>query len=239
MKSVMVSLLSLFLVVPLVAQVQRGERRSLLDSDPGVVYLSEVVDPPIKLHVEKQAAVFSDKEGKLRLGFLKADQTVVLEGMTDRVYRVRGEGTRDGIVGWVAPWAFTHPDPEFVPKLKQLYERQMAVNEIIEKKEVAIGMTMSEVERSRGKPTKTSIRRTAEGEAGTWEFIDYQETKHYITNIHPGSGQAYRQFSHVTREESGKTIIEFKDDTVTAIEESENRGPGNVRIIVPPLVFRW
>jgi ABC-type sulfate transport system substrate-binding protein len=43
----------------------------------------------------------------------------------------------------------------------------------------------------------------------------------------------------VTQEEKGKTVIEFEDEVVTAIEESEDRKGGNVRIVVPPVVFGW
>ena len=55
---------------------------------------------------------------------LKANQTVRLEAITDKIYRVRGQGTRDGISGWVAPWAFSSTDPDFVANLKNLYTRQ-------------------------------------------------------------------------------------------------------------------
>ena len=148
-----------------------GQRRSLLDSDPDVIYLTDVVQKPIKLKVIKEAPVYSDKEGNHRLGFLKADQIVALEGMTGKVYRVRGEGTRNGIAGWVAPWAFTHPDKEFTEKLKQVYDRQISVNEIIASNGVALGMTMDEIAASRGRPTKTSMRRTKDGQTGSWEYV--------------------------------------------------------------------
>ena len=226
------------LILPLSAEIKR-ERKSLLNSDPDVVYLEELVDPPIKLKVIKQAPVFADKEGNRRLGYLKEDQLVTLEGMTEKVYRVRGQGTRNGIAGWVAPWAFSHPEKDFVDKLKQFYERQIAVNEIIEAGGIAIGMTLDEVAQSRGKPTKTSIRRTAEGDSGSWEYIDYEEVKHYITRIDPISGQAFRQLSHITQEEKGKSVVEFANGLVTALEESENNGGGAVRIVVPPLVLDW
>ncbi|MDE0835086.1 MAG: hypothetical protein OSA84_01885 [Akkermansiaceae bacterium] len=237
MKLIVSFLACILLVVQAAAEIRR-ERKSLLNSDPEVIYLEEIVDPPIKLKVIKQAPVFSDKSGNIRLGFLKANQTVTLEGMTAKVYRVRGKGTRNGIVGWVAPWAFSHPQEDFVAKLKQLYVRQMAVNEIIANEGIAIGMTPEEVAKSRGQATKTSIRRTADGEQGSWEYIDYDEVKNYITRIDPATGQTYRQLASITREETGKTVVEFKDGLVTALEENENRGPGNVRIIVPPLLFR-
>lgn len=218
----------------------RPERKSLLNSEPDVIYLADILQEPIKLKVPKEAPVFSDKEGKHRLGFLRADQTVELEGMTEKAYRVRGKGrTNNGLAGWVGPQAFSHPQEDFVAKLRQLYERQIAVNKIIEEEGVAIGMTLAEVEKSRGKPTKTSVRRTAKGEAGSWEYIDYDEIKHYTTRVDPVSGQAFRQFSHITREETGKTVVEFEDGLVTALQKDEDNGRGNVRIIIPPLVFGW
>lgn len=216
-----------------------AERRSLLDSDPDVIYLTDVVEKPIKLKVIKNAPVFSDKEGNHRLGVLKADQIVELEGMTEKVYRVRGEGLRNGIVGWVAPWAFSHPQEDFVAKLKQVYDRQIEVNKIIAANGVALGMTMEEIAESRGKPTKTSMRRTKEGQSGSWEYIDYDEVKHFITRADPVSGQVFRQLSHITQEETGKTVVEFENNIVSALEESENNSSGNLRIIVPPLVFGW
>ena len=147
--------------------------------------------------------------------------------------------SNNGIVGWVGPHAFSHPQEDFIAKLKQLYERQILVKKIIDDKGIAIGMTLDEVDKSRGKPTKTSVRRTAKGEAGSWEYIDYDEVKHYVTRIDPVSGQAFRQLSHVTREETGKTVVEFEDGLVSALQEDVDNGPGNVRIIIPPLVFGW
>jgi hypothetical protein len=239
MKTGIVAFLGLLLILPLSAQTKRQERRSLLDSDPEVVYLDRTLPKPIKLTVIKEAPVYSDKSGSHRLGFLKANQTVELEAITEKAYRVRGKSLHDGIVGWVAPWAFSSKDPDFVENLKKLYHRQMAVQAIIDAKEVAIGMTMDEVGQAKGKPTKTTLRRTATGQSGQWEFIDYEETKHYVTRVDPSTGLVYRQLSHVTQEEKSKVTVEFENDVVTAVEESEDNKGGNVRVIVPPVVFHW
>lgn len=234
-----VPLLVAALVFPASAEIKRQNRKSLLDSEPGVVYLQKPDEQPIELKVVKDAPVFSDKEGKHRLGTLKAGQTVRIEALTDRIYRVRGRGTRDGIAGWVGPWAFSSPDPRFVEHLKEFYQRQIQVQALIEAKQVAVGMTLDEVLQSRGKPTRTSVRKTGASESGRWEYIDYEEVKHYITRVDPLTGAVYRQLSHVTQEEKGRTDVEFENAVVTAIEESESRRGGNVRIVVPPLVFGW
>lgn len=227
------------LALPLQAQSKRPERKSLLDADPAVVYLEQALSKPLDLKVIKEAPVYSDKEGSVRLGTLKANQSVRVEAITDKNYRVRGQGTRDGISGWVAPWAFSSTDPEFVANLKLLYDRQIQVQKLIAARSVAVGMTLDEVTQSQGKPTKTSVRKTATGESGRWDFIEYEDVKNYATEIDRATGQTFRRLVSVTRVEKGKTAVEFENDVVTAVEESEDHQGGNIRIIVPPLVFRW
>jgi hypothetical protein len=232
-------LAAIVLTAPIVAQTARQERRSLLDSDPEVVYLDRTLSGPIDLKVIKDASVFSDRKGSHRLGTLGVGQTVRLEAITDKIYRVRSTGLRDGIAGWVAPWAFASKDPEFVAHLKELYERQIQVEAMIAAKEVAVGMTLDEVVMSRGKPTKTSVRKTGKGETGRFEYVDYEMVKNYATRVDPSSGAVYRQLISVTQVEKGRTNVEFEDNIVTAVEESESRRGGDVRIIVPPLVYGW
>ena len=239
MKPEIAALILACCVIPCEGQIRRTERKSLLDSDPSVVYLEQTLKRPISLNVIKEAPVFSDKDGKQRLGTLKSDQSVQLEAITDKSYRVRGQGTHDGIAGWVAPWAFSSADPDLVANLKLLYERQIQVQKLIAAKQVAVGMTPEEVNLSLGNPTSTSLRKTADGQSGKWEFIEYEEVKNYITEIDRTTGQAYRRLVSVTRVEKGKVTVEFENDVVTAIEESEDRQGGNVKIIVPPLIFRW
>jgi hypothetical protein len=239
MKLEIFAFLAVCMMLPLEAQIKRPERKSLLDSDPDVVYLEQTELQPILLKVIKEAPVYGDKNGTSRRGQLKANQTVKLEAITEKSYRVRGEGTNGDVSGWVAPWAFSSSDPEFVAHLKQLYQRQIQVQALITEKKIAVGMTLAEVTSARGKPTKTSLRKTAAGQSGSWDYIDYEDVNNYVTEIDPRTGITYRRLVSVTRVEKGKTSVEFADNLVTAIEESETRRGGNTRIIVPPLVFRW
>ena len=207
MKSALVSALLLSLLLPVSAQTKRPERKSLIDREPDVVHLAEFVKEPIELKVIKDAAVFTDKNGKNKLGILKADQTVVLEAMTDRAYKVRGQGEKNGISGWVGPSAFSSKDPNFVENLKKLHDRQIEVEALIAEKQVAIGMTPDEVSRARGNPTKTSVKQTEKGQTGRWEYIDFEQVEHYNYRRDPVSGQVFRQLSYVTQEEKSKTVI--------------------------------
>lgn len=231
--------LALFLLFPLAAQVKRGERKSLLDNDPRVVYLTDMPDKQIELMVIKEAPVFSDVDGKNKLGNIQANQKVKIEAITDKAYKVRGKGTRDGIAGWVGPWAFSAKDPQFVENLKKFYTRQLEVNKIIAEHGVAMGMTTSEVAQSLGKPTKSSLRQTPEGESGKWEFIDYEEQKNYSLARDPVSGNMFRQLVSVTQIEKSKRVVEFTNGLVSAVEDAESRQANNIRIVIPPLVFGW
>lgn len=231
------AILAVCLALPSTAQTKR---KSLLDSDPEVVYLDQALKKPFEVKVIKEAPVFTEKNGKVRAGTLKSGQTLKIDAITDKVYRVRGQGLKGDVSGWVAPWAFSSTDPEFVSHLKELYQRQMQVQALIREKQVAVGMTLDEVSESRGKPTKTNIRKTDKGQSGRWEYIDYEEQKNYVTRVDPVTGSVYRQLASVTQIEKSKTSVEFENDVVTAIEESEDHArAGNVRIIVPPLVFGW
>jgi hypothetical protein len=239
MKSALVSALLLSLLLPVSAQTKRPERKSLIDRDPDVVHLAEHVKEPVELQVVKDAPVFSDKNGKSKIGIIKADQTVVLEAMTERAYKVRGQGAKNGISGWVGPGAFSSKDPNFVENLRKLHTRQLEVAALIAEKQIAVGMTPDEVSQARGNPTKTSVKQTEKGQTGRWEYIDFEQVQHYNYRRDPVSGQVFRQLSYVTQEEKGKTVVEFENGVVSSLEESEQRRGAPVKIIVPPVVFAW
>ena len=85
MRTALVSALLLSLFLPASAQTKRPERKSLLDREPDVIHLAEHVKNPIELRVIKEATVFSDKNGKNKLGALVADQVVADRVVADRV----------------------------------------------------------------------------------------------------------------------------------------------------------
>ena len=239
MKAVLVSALLLSFFLPASAQVKRAERKTLLDRDPDVIHLAEHVKKPIELRVIKEAPVFSDKNAATKLGTLQPDQTVILEAMTDKAYKVRGQGEKHGVSGWVGPQFFASKDPNFVENLKKLHHRQLEVQALIDEKKVAIGMTSEEVSKSRGAPTKTQVKQTDKGQTGRWEYIEYEQVSHFNYVRDPLSGQVFRQLSHVTQEEKNKTSVEFENGVVSALEESEQHSASPVKIVVPPVVFVW
>ena len=189
----------------------QDKRKSLLNSDPQVVYLEDVFDKELQLKVVQAAPVYVNKEGGAKLGTLVTGQKATVVAITDKAYRVRGQGKNGGLAGWVGTWAFEMPDENFEKNMKSFYDRQMKVNQLIEQGQVVLGMTMREVGLVLGKPTKTSIRQTAEGQVGRWEFVVVDEVRNYANHVDPYTGQAYRTLVSVTQEEKEKTVVEFKD----------------------------
>lgn len=235
--AVLALFLSLLVALPAAADIRK--KSSLLNDDPNVVYAEEFTDKKIELLVVKPGIVYATKKGGRKLGLLKVNTKLTFLGMTESAYKIRGTATHGGVSGWVSPKALGSKDKDFVTNFKKVYERQKVVRELIAKHEVAIGMTMEEVGAALGKPTKTKVRQTVKGKTGMWEFIQYEETEHYRFVRDPVTGGVFRQYSHSTKEELGKIVVEFENEVVIAIEESENNEGGKVKIVVPPIIIAW
>lgn len=222
----------LFLAFPAMAIPDKPEK--------GVVYVEEFAPKGIKLKVEKPGWVYSTKQGGRKRGSLKVGIEVELVSFTEKAYFVRGKRDNGiGVSGWVSPASFSSKDPKFVEKLKQVHARQLLVRALIEKKEVAIGMTPEEVSKIHTRPTKTKVKRTAKGQTTIWEFIKYETVSHFNTVRDPYTGQIFRQLTHTTNEEKSKVVIEFENGFASSIEISKNNGPGNPTTVGAPVIFAW
>ena len=227
-----IACLLLFLVFPAMALPHKPEK--------GVVYVEEFAPKGIKLKVEKPGWVYSTKQGGRKRGSLKVGIEVELVSFTEKAYFVRGKRDNGiGVSGWVSPASFSSKDPKFVEKLKQVHARQLLVRALIEKKEVAIGMTPEEVSKIHTRPTKTKVKRTAKGQTTIWEFIKYETVSHFNTVRDPYTGQIFRQLTHTTNEEKSKVVIEFENGFASSIEISKNNGPGNPTTVGAPVIFAW
>jgi len=232
--------IALFLAAAILLPVTAAPRRSLLDDDPDVIYINEHLDRTIHLTVAKPAAIYSTKNGGRKLGTFPANTKVELLAIGgENAYRVKGKAKHSVVSGWVSPKLLTSKDKNFIANLKQLYERQIIVKDLIANNDVAIGMTLDEVKASLGEPTKTEAKQTRKGDSGKWEYIISEEEKHYRTIIDHRTGQTYRQLSHITTEERSRTTVEFEDSVITAVTKKKNNGPGRVRIIPIPVIFGW
>lgn len=233
-------LYSLLLIVTFLLPVSAAPHKSRLDTDSEVIYINEHLDRTIHLMVAQPTEVFSTKNGGRKLGTFPVDTKVELLAIGGgNAYRVKGKAKHSVVSGWVSPKLLASKDKDFIANLKQLYDRQMIVKELIATQDVAIGMTLDEVKKSLGEPTTTEVKQTRKGDSGQWDYIISIEEKHYRTLVDSRTGQAYRQLSHVTTEEKERTTIEFENNVITTVTRKKNNGPGKVRIIPVPVIFGW
>jgi hypothetical protein len=231
------AIFSMLLIAPLIGAPD--DRKSGLDDDPEVVYLEHYTSIPITFLTIEDTAIYASKKGRSsrKLGTFSSGTSVQLLAMNENAYRISGKGKYGLLKGWVSPKSLASKDPKFVENLQKLYERQMKVKALIENKQVAIGMSLSEVLQSLGEPTKREDRVTKDGKSGTYEFIQFDEQKHYRYVTDPRTGNIYKQLSHITTEEKSNITVEFEKNLVTAITAKEDKGPGKINIIVPPIIF--
>ncbi|HRQ89726.1 MAG TPA: hypothetical protein PLA50_13080, partial [Bacteroidia bacterium] len=111
------------------------------------------------------------------------------------------------------------------------------VSELIQNKQIALGMTVGEVTASIGPPDKRNSTVTQDGRTDSLEYVSYKRVPQTTMSI-----DAFGQPVPVTRYievESGRIVVEFSNDVVTSISESEGLNYSNARpdITIPPVVF--
>lgn len=233
------------LVVTLIVQESLAELRqdtkSALNSDPEVVYREEITTENVKFRIKEEFPVYLTRYGKQKVGTSKVGTICELIGFDERAFKIKGEAKHSRITGWISPHALECHDSQFKEHFQKLYERKMLVKELIEKQELAIGMTPIEVEQVLGLPSKTSVKTTAKGTSGLYEYIETVEKRHFDTIRDLNSGQFLRTYSHTTEELKSRIGVEFVDDAVSAIEKDEdNSVEGRVmRIVAAPIFVDW
>lgn len=212
---------------------------SKLMREKGTTYIEDLFpgEPPkIELLVLEPAIAYGDTKAQRRFGVFDRNVVVDLIAVSEFAYKVRGEARHGRLAGWVSKKVLSAKDPKFPEKLDKLIERNKMVAELIEKKQIAIGMTPSEVAQVLGEPTRRESRVTAKGKEDVWEFITYETVNHYDYFRDPATGQTLKRFAYAEKLESGKVRIEFSNSAVTAISESdEDPGRGALKIVPVPL----
>jgi len=155
--------------------------------EKGAIYLSDFSAKPMKLKVLEPAPAYFDLSGDRYVGTLRSPQIVELQAISDKAYRVRGNAQQGQILGWVAP-SYLQPIPEDVLEaLRKSDERRKAVEALIAKNEVAIGMTPGEVELSLGKPQKKSSRASKDKALEqVWNYVKYELVPQTTNVVGPG-----------------------------------------------------
>jgi hypothetical protein len=207
--------------------------------EAGAIYLSDFATKPMKLKVLEPAPAYFDLTSGRYAGTLRSPQVVELLAISDKLYRVRGNAQQGQILGWVDP-KFLQPIPkETLEALKQSDERRRTVEALIAKNEVALGMTVDEVQLSLGKPQKKTSRASKDKALEqVFEYVRYQLMPQ-TTNV-MGPGGIMNVATTYVKMPVGTLTVTFKDGIAESLDQSEGTvASGETTIVAPPVVVYW
>ena len=212
-----------------------GRSRLAANTEPGALYVEDILPKPVRLTVAKDCFVYYQMDLQRVLGSMAAGTMVQIIAMSDGLYKIRGRARHGDVAGWMHINDLVSKDPSLADKLKKFYERQKQVDEMIKNKQVALGMTVAEVKQSLGEPTKKSAKITAAGREETLEYILYKTVPQAVTG-RDQFGNLVQNVIYV-KVESGRLTLSFANGNVASIEESTGttQGNGAVKIVPGPI----
>jgi hypothetical protein len=215
----------LSLLVPVLALAIPGALMSGITSiEPGAISLEDILPKPLHAVVAAESIIYYQSNLQRALGGMGAGTVVQVAAMKDNTYRVRGRAHHGDVAGWMRVQDLKFADPQMPQKLKAFADRNKIVSDIVQKHQVAIGMTADEVKASLGAPTRKSAKITAAGREEVLEYIAYKT----VPQIVPGRDRFGNPAPTTifVKVESGRLSLTFKGGAVTEIEESQGNPLG-------------
>ena len=220
--------LAFFIFLPAQAQLRRpgivtikheDRNKSNLIQEKGAIYLEEMVAQEIKVRVTKVGPAYSTLQAKRWLGNVFGNQNAVLLAVSDKAYRIRARAQQGQIAGWVSKSIISGLPDGFEDKLVAFHKRYEMVKQLIDKKQVALGMTPQEVIASIGPPDSKTSHLDAKGRKDVYEFVSYTRMpQNYVTYDAFGQPVNATRYVEVV---TGRVTIEFANNLVSSITESE------------------
>jgi hypothetical protein len=214
---------------------QQSRSRLGSQTEPGSLYIEDILPKPVRLSVAGDSVIYYQLDLQRPLGQMAPGTSVQLVAMTDASYKVRGRARHGDVAGWMRKEDLKSADPQLYDKLKAFYERQKKVDELIANRQVALGMTNSEVEQSLGKPSRKSTKITAAGREEVLEYSIYDKVPQ-ITTGRDATGQLVQSTIYV-KVEVGRLTVGFQNGAVSEISETMGNplGTGGVKIVPGPI----
>jgi len=205
--------------------------------DPGVLYLADYNQEPLRLKVTEQAPGYFTVAMDRYLGALRAGQSVEVQAIAPKALRVKGQAQQGQILAWVDP-KFLEPLPEgLVDSLKKIAERRDAVEALIAKNEIALGMTSGEVQRSLGRPDSKTSKQDKDSLKQSWEYVQTRNVPQQSVTTSP-TGQQIVSTIYV-KTVVGRLRVEFENDVVSAMEQTEGAAADETKVVVPPIILYY
>jgi hypothetical protein len=214
---------------------QQSRSRLGSQTEPGSLYIEDILPKPVRLSVAGDSVIYYQLDLQRPLGQMAPGTPVQLVAMTDASYKVRGRARHGDVAGWMRKEDLKSADPQLYDKLKAFYDRQKKVDELVANRQVALGMTNSEVELSLGKPSRKSTKITAAGREEVLEYSIYDKVPQ-ITTGRDAAGQLVQSTIYV-KVEVGRLTVSFQNGAVSEINETLGNplGTGGVKIVPGPI----
>lgn len=219
--------------------IAAGHGSGQLAPEPGTFSVEDVIPTAIQLQVAHEAPIYYQSSMDRVLGSMAPGTIVRLVAMSDKGdYRVRGRARHGDVAGWMRRADVISKDPNLAANLKKTWDRHEQVSALIAAKQVALGMTLDEVQQSLGKPDKKSSKVTVDGRSDTLEYVMY-ETVPQVTTRQDVFGNLFNETIFV-KVPTGRLSVTLKDSVTTEIEEVEGNplGAGGIRLVPGP-ILRW
>ncbi len=234
---VLAVLASVLAVEQAAAQLTARRPTSRLAVEPGTIHVEDILTKPVILKVISDAPIYVSSKLDRAIGSMMPGTLVKLVAISDTAFRVRGKARHGDTSGWLRAADVLSPDPNLVPSLKKLHERQTKVEELITAHQIALGMTSEEVLASMGKPSRKSSKLSAAGKDEKFEYVIFERIPQYNTSV-DAFGRAVQTVTYI-KVETGSLSVNFKNDIVDTIEETKGNplGGGGVKIVPGLVIF--
>ena len=227
--------LLLFSICPILAYSITSDKKTNLIRERGAIYLEDFSDNKIELLALKQVPIYVSPQKKRSIGQLKKGKSVTLIATKEDQFLIRGMALHGQVKGWIPSLALQKLDKKFSDNLLLLSKRKKIVDALITKQQIALGMKTEEVIASMGKPDRKSSKLNRTGRSDTYEYSTYERIAQFRYR-RDGLGNLFKQKYYV-KTETGKLSVNFKNDIVESIEETEGEplGGENVKIVPVPI----
>jgi hypothetical protein len=229
--------------------------------EAGAIYLSDFHRQLPRYRLAAPADGYFEVNMQRYAGTLRFPQNVQLDAIgVNGMVRVRGQARQGGVIAWIEPQYVEGLPENYLEIALRAEQRRRQVEELIERNEVAVGMTTEEVTRSLGKPQKRSRLSGREGTVQVFEYITYKlipQTLYTPSYVESLTGQppdprqrlqtvirrgvyGYDASTVYVKVPVGTVKVGFVDGVAETVEESEGTLVGaKATIAVPPINLVW
>jgi len=234
---VLAALVAVFIAEQTPAQTAFRRPTSRLAVESGTIHVEDILSKPVILKILTDAPIYVSAKLDRAIGSMMPGTLVKLVGISDTAFRVRGKARHGDTSGWIRMTDALSPDPNLVPNLKKLHERQNQVEALIAVHQIALGMTSEEVLASMGKPSRKSSKLSAAGKDEKLEYVIFERVPQYNTSLDV-FGRPFQTVTYI-KVETGSLSVNFKHNIVDTIEETKGNplGTGGVKMVPGPVIF--